>query len=154
MTSYRILDLQKKLERNKTLVLRTFSKVPSDGWDKPVYTKPATWTLRDLLAHFVSSEHTLLKLSKDVAGGGRGAPEGFNYDSFNQEEQEKYRSQTPEELLRMFGEARDSTLEWINSLVEGLLDRKGNHPALGEVTLEQMLSAIHGHILLHMRELP
>lgn len=54
----------------------------------------------------------------------------------------------------MFGEARDSTLEWINNLVEGLLDRKGNHPALGEVTLEQMLSAIHGHILLHMRELP
>ncbi|MGB7537168.1 MAG: DinB family protein, partial [Anaerolineales bacterium] len=94
------------------------------------------------------------KLSKDVAGGGRGAPEGFNYDSFNQGEQEKYQSRTPEELLRMFGAARDSTLDWINNLVEGLLDRKGNHPALGEVTLEQMLSAIHGHILLHMRELP
>jgi hypothetical protein len=42
----------------------------------------------------------------------------------------------------------------MNGLVEGLLDRKGHHPALGEVTLEDVLSTIHGHILLHLRELP
>jgi hypothetical protein len=154
MTSHRIQDLVKKLERNKALVLRTFAKVQPDGWSRPVNAKPAAWTLRDLLAHFVSSERMLLKLSMEIAGGGPGAPEGFDYDAFNGEEQEKYRSHSPENLLRMFGEARDSTLEWVSSLVEGVLDRKGSHPALGEVTLEENLSAIHGHILLHMRELP
>jgi hypothetical protein len=154
MTSYRIQELQRKLERNKTLVQRTFTKVQPDGWNQTVYEKPALWTLRDLLAHFVSSEEMLLRLSQDVAGGGRGAPEGFDYDAFNREEVVKHCSRTPEELLRMFGEAREATLAWTGSLTEGALDRKGLHPALGEVTVEEILSAIHGHILLHMRELP
>jgi hypothetical protein len=154
MTSYRIQDLQRKLERNKTLVQRTFAKIQPDGWNQSVYEKPARWTLRDLMAHFVSSEAMLLDLSRDVAGGGRGAPEGFDYEAFNREEQERYRSRTPDELMRMFAEARDATLAWTGSLVEGTLDRKGRHPALGEVTVEGILSAIHGHILLHMRELP
>jgi DinB superfamily len=144
MTSHRIQELSRKLDRNKSLVLRTFANVRPDGWGTAVHEKPGSWTLRELLAHFVSSERMLLTLSKDVAGGGRGAPQGFDYDAFNK----------PEELLRMFGEARDSTLEWMGSLVEGSLDRKGNHPTLGEVTLEDLLSAVHGHILLHIRELP
>jgi hypothetical protein len=110
MTSYRIQDLHKKLERNKALVLRTFGKIQGDGWNQAVHEKPVVWTHRDLLAHFVSSERMLLKLSKDIAGGGRGAPEGFDYDAFNREEQETFRSYTPEALLQMFGEARDSTL--------------------------------------------
>ncbi len=154
MTSHRIQELFRKLERNKSLVLRTFANVQPGGWGTAVSDKPGSWTLRELLAHFVSSERMLLKLSKDVAGGGRGAPLGFDYDAFNKEEQEAYQSYKPEELLRMFGEARDSTLAWMGGLVEGALDRKGNHPALGEVTLEDLLSAIHGHILLHIRELP
>ncbi|OGO08769.1 MAG: hypothetical protein A3K46_03305 [Chloroflexi bacterium RBG_13_60_9] len=154
MTSQRIQELFKRLERNKSLVLRTFANVQPDGWGKAVHGKPGAWTLRDLLAHFVSSERMLLKLSKDIAGGGPGAPEGFNYDEFNRKEQETYRAHEPEELVRLFGEARDSTLEWMGSLVEGSLDRKGRHPALGEVTLEAVLSTIHGHILLHIRELP
>ncbi|MBN2085711.1 MAG: DinB family protein [Anaerolineales bacterium] len=154
MTSQRIQELFKKMERNKSLVLRTFANVQPEGWDQAVHEKPGAWTLRDLLAHFVSSERMLLKLSKDISGGGRGAPQGFDYDAFNIKEQELYRAYAPEELLRLFGEARDSTLAWIGSLVEGALDRKGNHPALGEVTLEDILSTIHGHILLHIRELP
>ncbi len=154
MTSNRIQELFRKLERNKSLVLKTFANVPPDGWETAALEKPGSWTLRELLAHFVSSERMLLKLSKDVAGGGRGAPPGFDYDAFNRKEQVAFRSYEPGELLRMFGEARDSTLVWMGSLVEGALDRKGNHPALGEVTLEEVISAIHGHILLHIRELP
>ena len=153
MTSHRLQELIRKLERNKSLVLRTFANVQPEGWGTAAHEKPGSWTLRELLAHFVSSERMLLTLSKDIAGGGQGAPPGFDYDAFNEQEQEAFRSDEPEELLRMFGEARDSTLMWMGSLVEGALDRKGNHPALGEVTLEQILSTIHGHILLHIREL-
>ncbi len=153
MTSNRIQELFRKLERNKSLVLRTFANVQPGGWETAVHDKPGAWTLRELLAHFVSSERMLLKLSKDVAGGGRGAPPGFDYDKFNKDEQETFRSYKPQELLKLFGEARDATLAWMGGLVEGALDRKGNHPTLGEVTLEDLLSAIHGHILLHIREL-
>ena len=149
----RIQELKNKLERNKVRVLAAFVNLPDDGWDKRVYANSAPWTLRDLLAHFVSAERMLLKLSKDVAAGGKGAPEGFDYDAFNRKEQEAYRSHAPADLLQMFIQSRGSTLEWINGLSEEQLDRKGLHPALGEVTLEDLLAAVHGHILLHLREI-
>jgi hypothetical protein len=153
MTASRIQDLKKKLERNKARVLAAFVNQPDENWEKPVYEKPARWTARDLLAHFVSSERMLLTLSKDIAAGGKGAPEGFDYDEFNRKEQEAYRSHTPTDLLQQFIQSRDSTLEWMNGLSEAQLDRKGLHPALGEVTLEETLAAMHGHILLHLREM-
>ncbi len=153
MTTPRIQALKNKLERNKIRVLAAFVNLPDDGWDKAVYENPAPWTMRDLLAHFVSAEQMLLKLAKDIAAGGNGAPADFNYDEFNRTEQETFRSHTPGDLLQMFIQSRDSTLEWMKRLNEEQLDRKGLHPALGEVTLEDLLAAVHGHILLHLREI-
>jgi hypothetical protein len=153
MTSPRIQALKNKLERNKIRVLAAFVNLPDDGWEKAVYENPDPWTMRDLLAHFVSAERMLLTLAKDIAAGGKGAPADFNYDEFNRTEREVYRSHAPAELLQMFIQSRDSTLEWMNGLNEEQLDRKGLHPALGEVTLEDLLAAVHGHILLHLREL-
>jgi hypothetical protein len=117
MTSHRLQELCRKLERNKSLVLRTFGNVQPEGWGTAVHEKPGSWTLRELLAHFVSSERMLLTLSQDVAGGGRGAPPGFDYDAFNKEEQETFRQYKPQELLKLFVEARDATLVWMGGLV-------------------------------------
>jgi hypothetical protein len=153
MPASRIQDLKNKLGRNKVRVLAAFINQPDENWSKVIYAEPARWTMRDLLAHFVSSERMLLKLSKDIAAGGKGAPEGFDYDEFNRREQEAHRSHTPADLLQMFIQSRDSTLEWVNGLKEDQLDRKGLHPALGNVSLEETLTAVHGHVLLHLRDL-
>ena len=118
-----------------------------------MYEDPIAWTLRDLLAHFVSAEKELRRLAENIAAGGMGAPDGFNYNEFNRTEQEAHRSYGPEELLRMFLQSRDSTLGWMSNLTEEQLNRKGRHPALGEITLESVLAAIHGHILMHLRDL-
>jgi hypothetical protein len=153
MTSERILDLTRKLERNKIRVQAAFENIPAEGWNRTVYENPAVWTARDLLAHFASAEKELRMLAENIAAGGAGAPEGFDYNEFNRREQEACRKCAPEELLRMFLEARDANLQWVNNLDEEQLDSKGRHPAMGEVTLEALLTAIHGHILLHLKEL-
>jgi hypothetical protein len=150
----RIQDLKNKLERNKVRVLAAFVNSPAGHWDRPVYQTPLRWTARDLLAHFVSTEQAMLRVMQDIAAGGRGAPEDFDYDEFNRREQERLQPDSPEELLRLFGRARDATLEWMGGLREEQLDRRGLHPALGEITVEQMLAAVHGHALLHLRDLP
>jgi len=100
----------------------------------------------------VSAEERLLELAKDVASGGEGAPVGFDYDAFNAEEQKRLKNKSPEELLRALDEARRATLEWVQNLEDGQLDRVGRHPALGEVSLEVMITAMYGHQLLHMRD--
>ena len=88
-----------------------------------------------------------------MASRGDGAPLGFDYDAFNAEEQKRLKNKSPEELLLALDEARRATLEWVRTLEDDQLDRVGRHPALGEITLETMITAIYGHQLLHMRDL-
>ena len=84
--------------------------------------------------------------------GGAGLPEDFDYDAFNAEEQARLRDQSPQQLLPALNAARQKTLDWARALDDAQLDRVGQHPALGEVSLETMLVAIYGHQLFHMRE--
>jgi hypothetical protein len=153
MASQRITDLLRRLERNKSRVLGTYGKIPASDWNKVVYEKPAVWTARDLLAHFVSAEKELRILAQNIAAGGKGAPEGFDYNEFNRMEQEKYRAFRPEDLLKLFADSREKTRKWVSGLMDDQLDNKGRHPAMGEVTLEAVLEAVCGHTLLHIKEL-
>ncbi|HUW15002.1 MAG TPA: DinB family protein [Anaerolineae bacterium] len=142
-----------RLEKGIGKTLQFFAGLSSEQWQQVVYADPYLWTVRDLLAHFVSSEGALLELAQDVATGGEGAPEGFSYDSFNAREQERLRDCSAQDLLADLAAARQVTVEWVRTLAEADLDRVGRHPALGMVSLETMLTAIYGHQLLHMRDL-
>jgi hypothetical protein len=122
-------------------------------WQAVLYEGPPTWTVRDLLAHFLSAEEGLLRVAQDVAAGGPGAPEGFDYDGYNASEQARLAGLLPHALLADLAEARQTTIEWVTGLDEAALDRTGHHPALGEVTLETIINAMYGHQLMHMREL-
>jgi hypothetical protein len=109
--------------------------------------------MRDLLAHFVSAEHRLLELARQVASGGLGAPPDFDIDEFNADEQERLQSRATRDLLSELEGARQRTMEWVATLDEAQLDCIGRHPVLGDITVESMILAIYGHQLLHMRDL-
>jgi hypothetical protein len=153
MESTRIRAIQRKLTRNKDLVRRSFAGLGGDGWNRTVYQTPFVWTVRDVLAHLVSAEQALRGLAENIAAGGRGAPDGFDYNEFNRKEQDVHRSRTPQELLPMFLEARERTVDWAGGLNDGQLDRTGGHPALGELSVEGVLTAIQAHTLMHLTEL-
>ena len=153
MPTPRVESLIAKLEKGRSKTLQTLRSLVPDQWARIVYPEPLAWNVRDLVAHFVSAEERLLELAQDVASGGQGAPAGFDYDAFNAEEQPRLQHNSPEELLQALDKARQATLEWVRTLEDARLDQMGRHPALGEVTLETMLTAIYGHHLLHMRDL-
>jgi hypothetical protein len=77
----------------------------------------------------------------------------FDYDDFNAEEQVRLAGIPPEKLLSNLADAREATITWVATLDDAELDRMGYHPALGKVTLEALINAIHGHQLMHMRDL-
>lgn len=153
MSEPRVEALIARLEKGKQKTHEILSGLTADQWQRVLYTDPCPWTVRDLLAHFVSAEEGLLRMAQDVASGGAGAPEGFDYDVFNAEEQKRLADHSPQDLLAALAVARQTTLDWVRTLGEDDLDRVGRHPALGEISLEMMLSAIYGHQLLHMRDL-
>ncbi len=152
MTSSRLDEIIIKLEKGARKTNEILGALTSEQWQRVVYNEPTPWTMRDLLAHFVSAEENLLKLAQDIAAGGAGAPDGFDYDAFNAQEQVRLRDRSPQELLRALNVARQATLDWVRTLDDVQLDRVGQHPALGEISLETLLVSIYGHQLFHMRD--
>jgi len=153
MPTARDESLIAKLEKGHVKTQEILGLLTAEQWRATVYEEPQVWDVRALLAHLVSAEERLLELAQDVVSGGSGAPEGFDFDLFNAEEQKRLKDESPQELLEALADDRRATLDWTRTLDDALLDRIGRHPVLGEVTVETMLLAIYGHQLLHMREL-
>lgn len=153
MASERVESLIGKLEKGGLKTQEILGSLAAGEWSRILYDGPPAWNVRDLLAHLVSAEPRLLQIAQDVAAGGPGAPPGFDLDAFNAEEQRRLMDKSPEELLSALAKTRQLTLAWVRTLEDSQLERRGRHPALGEVTLEVMITAIYGHQLLHMRDL-
>ena len=83
----------------------------------------------------------------------RARRKGFDFDTFNAEDTVRLADRSPQALLGSLDAARWRTLDWTGTLDERRLDLVGRHPALGQITLETMITAIYGHQLLHMRDL-
>lgn len=151
--SGRIDQLLARLQKGIEKTIAIFGSISPAQWEAVLYEEPYPWTVRDLLAHFVSAEEGLLRIAQDIATGGPGAPEGFDYNAYNAAEQKRLADASPESLLAALTTARQRTINWVAGLEEADLDRVGRHPALGEINLETFINAIYGHQLLHMREL-
>lgn len=153
MTNTRADELIDKLEKGLQKTQEHFETLSEAQWQAVLYTDPYPWTVRDLLAHFVSAEEGLLQIAQDVASGGSGAPAGFDYDRFNANDQKRLSGCTPQELLANLARARRATIDWVRTLPDETLNLIGRHPALGQITLETLITAIYGHQILHMRDL-
>jgi len=151
MSQSRLDDLLAKLEKGHQKTREFFDRLSPAEWQSPLYTEP-NWNIHNLLAHFVSAEQNLLELSQNVAAGGKGAPEGLHIDPFNAQEQNRFQGQSVQALLEALDGARQRTIAWARTLSDEQLDKKGRHPALGVVRVEDMLTAIYGHQILHIRD--
>lgn len=149
----RITILVNRLRKGIDKTLGTLRSLSQEQWQWVLYEEPNPWTVRDMVAHLLSSEEGLPRIAKDVAAGGPGAPQEFDYDIYNAEEQARFAGIPPQKLLAGLAETREATITWVSELDEAVLDRMGHHPALGEAPVETLINVIHGHQLMHMRDL-
>jgi hypothetical protein len=151
--SERVERLLTRLRKGIAGSREVFESLGHDEWEVVLYQDPHPWTLRDLLAHFVSAEEGLLRLAQDVAAGGDGAPERFDYQAFNASEQKRLARVPTDQLMTALTAARQRTISWVEELEDTALNRVGRHPALGEITVETFVNTVHGHQLKHIRDL-
>lgn len=151
--SRRVAHLVARLEKGMERTRETFDNLNSTQLESVCYAEPYPWTVRDLLAHFLSAEEGLVMAAQDIVAGGKGAPEGFDYEAFNASEWERLADRSPQQLMADLTAARQRTIAWVRGLDDEDLDRVGRHPALGEIDVETFLNVIYGHQLLHVREM-
>lgn len=140
-----------KTEGEKTFAL--FAAIRDDQWQATVYTDGETWSIRSVLAHFVTSEKAFLRLFASVQAGGEGVSEDFSVDRYNADQQEKTREQSPQALLAQFQSTRAEMIALVSTLSADDLAKVGRHPFLGMTSLAEMIKMIYRHNQIHARDL-
>ncbi len=147
------LELAEKLKIEGDKFIRIFSELTDDQWQAEVYTEGETWTIRNVLSHFVTSERGLVKLFESIRQGGAGATDDFSIDRYNSSQQEKTKDLTPAELIEQYREVRANSVEWVSGLKDEEFEIKGRHPFLGETVLREMIKMLYLHNQIHYRDL-
>lgn len=148
-----ITQLAEKLKSEGDKISSVFSALADEQWDQEVYTEGTTWTIRNILSHFVTSERGLLKLFEKIRQGGEGSPDDFSIDRYNAAMQERMREATPQELLEQYKEVRSDAIAWVSSLKEAELEITGRHPFLGQTMIRDMIKMLYIHNLDHYRDM-
>jgi hypothetical protein len=128
------------------------SLAPADFQQK-VYDAGPGWLARDILAHFVSAERTVVHYGREILAGGTGAPADFVIDEFNATQVAGLQDAPTASLIEQFDAARGATVELVKGMVDADLDRIGRHPWFGMVPLENMLKLVYRHNMLHERDI-
>jgi hypothetical protein len=135
------------LRRTPALLRDLLVGLPDSWTDTP--DAPDGWRPRDVVGHLITAELTeWVQRTKRILQDGAGRP--FDrFDRFAMLDRDAGR--THDELVAQFADLRAGNLATLEGL--GLtpadLDRRGLHPALGEVTLRELLATWSIHDLDH-----
>lgn len=145
-------DLADKLRSEGERFYSLFAGLTDEQWQMEVYTEGETWTIRNVLSHFVTSEQGLLKLFERIRQTGEGSSEDFSIDRYNAAQQKRTKDFSPQELLEEYKAIRSDSVAWTISLEESELEKQGRHPFLGMTTLREMIKMLYLHNQLHYRD--
>ena len=114
---------------------------------------PDTWSAYDIVGHLLHGDETdWIVRARIILEYGEQRP----FDSFNRTAMfEKYQGHSLDQLLAAFAEVRANNLATLSDLriTPEQLTRTGTHPALGTVTLSQLLATWVVHDLNHIGQI-
>ena len=146
-------ELADKLKSEGEKMAVIFASLKDEQWTTEVYTEGETWTLRNILAHFVTSERGLIKLFERIRTTGEGSPDDFSIDRYNAAQQRRTSDLAPQDLLEQYKAMRAESVAWTLSLSESDLEIQGRHPFLGMTTIREMIKMLYIHNLTHYRDM-
>lgn len=113
----------------------------------------ASWSAFQVVGHLIHAERTdWIPRARIILEHG----EGRTFDRFDRFAQEREHADASlPDLLDEFARARAESLDQLRALPlgPGALERTGRHPALGSVTLSQLLSTWAAHDLTHLHQI-
>ena len=147
-----ITELAEKLKAEGERMTAFFAELTDEQWESEVYTEGTTWSIRNVLSHYVTSERGLVRLFERIRTTGEGAADDFSIDRYNASQQEKTKDLAPAELLERYKQTRAESVQWVSGLKEEELEIKGRHPFLGETVIREMIKMLYLHNQLHYRD--
>ncbi len=113
----------------------------------------STWTVFDVIGHLIHGERSdWIQRARIVLESGESRP----FDRFDRSAQEREsQGKSLHDLLDEFAGLRSDNLRQVRSwnLEPHDLERRGHHPALGTVTLSELLATWAAHDLTHLHQI-
>jgi hypothetical protein len=144
-----IAGLEKGLEDS----ISFFKSLKADELSSQVYQDGACWTVKQVLAHFITIERSMHWLFKDILSGGSGSPEDFDVERFNRTQPAKLDQLTVDELIAQFRSVRHDTISIVREMSENDLDREGHHAFHGHGKLERFIRWAYEHVRIHENDI-
>jgi len=138
-----------KLENNLKNSISFFRSLSDNQLSVQLYTDGAKWTVKQVLAHFITIERSMHWLFKDILSGGSGSPDGFDVDRFNLTQTKKLDGPTVEELIEKFKSVREDTIIIVKGMTEQDFNREGMHAFHGHGKLERFITWAYEHVDIH-----
>jgi hypothetical protein len=138
------------LRRTPDILRALLHDVPESWTDTP--DTPEGWRPHDVVGHLITGELTdWIARTERILKDGPSVP----FDRFDRTEMLDRDAGVPlNELVERFATLRSENLARLSELVvEADLDRRGLHPALGEVTLRELLATWAVHDLDHVSQI-
>ncbi len=112
-----------------------------------------TWSAYDIIGHLIHGEKTDWMPRAEIILSGKGDKTFTPFDRFAQFEESK--GKTLRQLLDEFSILRQNNIEQLRAknITDDDLGKTGIHPALGEVTLSQLLATWAVHDLNHIAQI-
>ena len=146
-------DIIAELEKGWEDSIVFFKSLTVDELSVQVYQDGARWTVKQVLAHFITIERSMHWLFKNILSGGSGSPEDFDVERFNLTQPRKLDQLTLEELIKQFNAVREDTISIVREISEEDLDREGLHAFHGHGKLERFIRWAYEHARIHEDEI-
>ncbi len=145
--------LTQRLEKGATKTRSFFEMLAPEQWQVEIYSEGASWSIRQILAHFVSTEQSIARLVENIVHGRGTLPGNFELDRFNEDAVNKLESTHPDELLDAFKRARHQMIAMVSQFSDTDLDKIGQHPWFKSAPVEEMIKLVYRHNQIHQRDI-
>jgi len=129
-----------------------FRELAPDEWWIMVYEGVVSWSVRQILAHFVSTEKGFHDLIENILEGGKGSPDDFDIDRYNARHVAELEFIEKQELIEQFLAKRQKNIALVQGMQPADLERQGRHPFLGVVPLGEIVKLLYRHNQIHLRD--
>jgi hypothetical protein len=142
-----------ELKKNEEEIIAFYKGLNSIELHMTVYAEDDSWTMQQVLAHFITIEQSMQWLFKNILAGGPGSPEDFDFERFNRIQPRKLDGQSLDELFEKFRTVRRDTIAIVEEMEDKDLDREGRHAFHGHGKLERFIAWAYEHARLHLDEM-
>jgi hypothetical protein len=151
MTSSPVDKIVLKMEATRAELLALVDHL--DQFALTWHSPEGGWSIRDNLAQLADAERAHRRFVQAVLKGRSTRLEGFDLDRWNEEHVARHAGQSTDEILDVLRAERQETLGFIVDLPHDAWDKAGDHPALGEVSVRQVIRIISVHERMHLKEI-